>query len=116
MQSPEWYDPEAARDMQALLAVRSNVLAALETARQDKCVSSASGKLSLANVSVSRLLRSSLEADIYLIMPNDAPAESEDLLKLLKREGTGTAYETPFQAYFLQRAFSKPFSLCLMCI
>jgi hypothetical protein len=36
-QSPEWEDPKAAREMEALLRVRTSVLGLLEKARGNKC-------------------------------------------------------------------------------
>ncbi|KAI0938609.1 hypothetical protein AcW1_001709 [Taiwanofungus camphoratus] len=63
---PEWEDLQAETDMSYLLTVRSKVLSALEGARRDK------------------LLKSSLEADVFLIVPNIS--QESKFLDLLRRE------------------------------
>ncbi|KAE9386150.1 isoleucyl-tRNA synthetase [Gymnopus androsaceus JB14] len=60
---PEWEDPEAAKDMHSLLRVRKAVLGLLEKARGDK------------------LVKSSLEAEVDIIVPNDCDVPLVDLLK-----------------------------------
>ncbi|KAH7926232.1 isoleucyl-tRNA synthetase [Leucogyrophana mollusca] len=65
--STEWQDPQAERDMTDLLRVRTVVLSLLEKARKDKN------------------LKSSLEAEVDLIVPNSM-ADRPEMLKLLDRE------------------------------
>ncbi|KAL6298677.1 isoleucyl-tRNA synthetase [Sparassis latifolia] len=63
----EWQDDNAEQDMNQLFCVRGGVMAAMEEARQAK------------------LLKSSLEAEVLLLVPDDIPEEST-LISLLGRE------------------------------
>ncbi|KAG2104415.1 tRNA synthetases class I-domain-containing protein [Suillus discolor] len=67
--SAEWSDPHADQDMASLLRMRSVVLSLLEKARGDKH------------------LKSSLEADVDVILPNDISVQPY-LLQLIEREET----------------------------
>jgi isoleucyl-tRNA synthetase len=64
----EWKDPSASSDMATLLRVREEVLLLLEKARAQK------------------LIGSSLEADVDLILPSDL-SNTDPILSLLRREG-----------------------------
>jgi isoleucyl-tRNA synthetase len=67
--SAEWNDPHAEQDMASLLRMRSVVLSLLEKARGDKH------------------LKSSLEAEVDIILPNDISVRPY-LLQLIEREET----------------------------
>ncbi|KAG1872417.1 tRNA synthetases class I-domain-containing protein [Suillus subalutaceus] len=67
--SAEWNDPRAEQDMTSLLRMRSVVLSLLEKARGDKH------------------LKSSLEAEVDIILPNDISVRPY-LLQLIEREET----------------------------
>ncbi|KAG8216484.1 tRNA synthetases class I-domain-containing protein [Butyriboletus roseoflavus] len=64
--STEWEDPQAEKDMDSLLSVRSAVLSLLEKARGDKN------------------LKSALEAQVVITLPSDA--RGLELVELLRRE------------------------------
>ncbi|OBZ77732.1 Isoleucine--tRNA ligase [Grifola frondosa] len=66
--SSDWIDPGAERDMTALLLLRSKVLGMLEQARQDK------------------KLKSSLEAEVILILPESDQRANSTFIDLLQRE------------------------------
>ncbi|KAF8886535.1 isoleucyl-tRNA synthetase [Infundibulicybe gibba] len=65
--SPEWEDPRAAEDMAELLRIRTGVLSLLEQARRDKRI------------------KSSLEAEVELLLSDDTPVDNPTL-QLLNRE------------------------------
>ncbi|KAG2355481.1 tRNA synthetases class I-domain-containing protein [Suillus spraguei] len=65
--SAEWNDPHAEQDMTSLLRMRNVVLSLLEKARRDKN------------------LKSSLEAEVDIILPNDISVQPY-LLQLIERE------------------------------
>ncbi|KAG6872580.1 hypothetical protein C0995_008647 [Termitomyces sp. Mi166 len=77
--SSEWKDDQAAKDMAELLRVRGVVLLLLERARGNK---SAAVDTSSQH---QRLLKSSLEAEVDIILPEGA--DSTNLGALLQREG-----------------------------
>ncbi|KAG6820906.1 hypothetical protein H0H93_009680 [Arthromyces matolae] len=78
--SPEWKDEQAAADMAELLRIRGVVLLLLERARGNKSASIDPSGNAL------RLLKSSLEAEVDIILPEGA--EGTSLGSLLQREGS----------------------------
>jgi hypothetical protein len=81
IQDPSWNDPEAERQMEILLGVRSTVLGLLEKARSDKC---ASFFHPFSNIDLfRRLLKSSLEAEVDLIITGDEVRGEDVVTKAL---------------------------------
>lgn len=85
--SLEWENQTVEQEMTELLLVRGAVLALLEKARGDKYVEPASTLIIVLIVLFvkRRILKSSLEAEVDLILPEDAANSS--LVDLLQREG-----------------------------
>lgn len=73
--------------MNLLLAVRGSVTGLLEEARTEKCVPSFTKKKQI--LTVYRMLRSSLEAVVDIIIPGDMASSSDlpPLIKLIQEQG-----------------------------
>ncbi|EAU81428.2 isoleucyl-tRNA synthetase [Coprinopsis cinerea okayama7 len=83
---PEWQDPEAAQRMGQYLQLRTAALSLLEQARGKKCVQPYTALRGTYSDAVNRQIRSSLEAGVDIIIPDEAPM-GDEFVAMLQSEG-----------------------------